>query len=243
MGISRFFLKEMTWNPFWDLLVELLGYEPKHDIDPCLRIDDERLDGLTIREFFLSRYAHTIPDPKTVAFLFRWIRRISGRGVISIGAGTGYYEALLSQGCTVFAFDLYPPNEQPNVYHGAFDAAGYWQPTKVFHAVKRGGPEKAAMNSTLGLFLAWPPPGPLAFDALQAYDGNYLFYMGDIADPDQNASQAFFDALDAGWTPIAHRVPTRWKGSHDTIYVFKRLAKASERTPWKIRFGMKSSKN
>jgi len=217
--------REMAGNPMWTDLCTLLGpgptiwerlrliqREPIHefriDIPVSLTFP---ADTTALRQHFLTHYAHTISDPGTFWFLIRNLVRLGNSRLVSIGAGTGYWEALLAPLLShVAAFDISPPDILPNEYHTE---------AQLFHPVHLGGAEKAADFPDHTLFLSWPPPGPLAFDALEAYAGNLLIYMGV---PEWTGSGSFFHQLLTRWKLIDFRHPVRWPGVEDTIWVLAR---------------------
>ena len=76
--------------------------------------------------------------------------------LVEIGAGTGYWASCLRErGVAVEAFDVAPPGDGANAYHGR---------SKAWTAVKRGGVAEAVAAATRGarratLFACYPPPG------------------------------------------------------------------------------------
>lgn len=205
-------------NPFFrELIAQCGGRIPTRDA--ALDVQAEHPGGSSLRDRLLARYAHTISDPGTVGFVIKYVGGLGGGKMVSIGAGTGYWEGLLAQIVEVTAFDIAPPDVLPNKYHGVFDASGSWGPTPLFHPVNRGGPERAAEFPDYALFLSWPPPGPLAHEALQAYTGNLLVFMGV---PKWNGNPDFYKVLDSEWELIDYRIPVRWRGIQDAVYVFCR---------------------
>ena len=182
---------------------------------PCR---NRKLRNLALRQEIIRGFAHTLPDPDTVSFvvstLLGWHWKGEADGVVSIGAGTGYWEALIAlSGFRVDAFDVAPPDRQPNEYHDTGTA---------YYPIELGGPETAAGFPKRVLMMAWPPPGRLAIEALIAYSGKYLLYMGAMLDPEQNGDDEFFLELLRNWEMVAGIEPVRWQGSRDFVIFFKR---------------------
>eukprot|EP00980_Cylindrotheca_fusiformis_P028901 scaffold22672_cov141-Cylindrotheca_fusiformis.AAC.4 len=101
------------------------------------------------------------------------------KGIIEIGAGTGYIARLLRDaGALVDAWDLHPTNgksKSMNEYHGY---------TPPFYEVGKATsfPRKNARN--VALLLCYPPPNsPMAFEAFTAYrgaGGKCLLHIGEF---------------------------------------------------------------
>ena len=73
------------------------------------------------------------------------------------------------------------------------------------------------------LLLVFPDPGPMAHDALSAYRGRTLVYVGE-ARAGCNADDAFFDALESDrWQLEATEELSPFPGNHEKLYVFRRL--------------------
>jgi hypothetical protein len=220
-------------NPFWDEFVLRHLGQPRYRGRRWQRKLDEfaetRPPGKAeLRGGFLSRFAHTIPSPLTLGFVYAclgrayWTKpRAEGgsaiEGVISVGAGNGCWEWLIAQmGYAVAAFDAAPPDTRANEYH----ARG-----KLFHPVEVGGPEQAARFPHFALFLAWPPPGSFALDVLESYAGDHLLYMGAWREPEQNASAEFFAALDQHWRITASHEPHHWADApRDLVVMLQRIS-------------------
>lgn len=101
--------------------------------------------------------------------------------VVEIGAGTGYWAHMLrtySPSTQVVAYDKDPCSAQgkvikPNDYHGG---------SKAWTNVLRGGPEVAVNHSSGCLLLCYPPPdNSMGLQAIRAYKGNTVCYVGKIS--------------------------------------------------------------
>jgi len=107
--------------------------------------------------------------------------------LVEIGAGTGYWASLLrARGVNMVSYDIAPQvnleggasqstlkkkSSKQNEYHG--NVPGF---TKVL----QGNAMRAAEHGDRALFLCYPPPAePMAADALKAYNGNCVVYVGE----------------------------------------------------------------
>jgi hypothetical protein len=161
-----------------------------------------RLDRL---DDALRHFAFAVPDDGA-------LQAIIARGpVLEIGAGSGYWAALLRQrGLDVLAIDKYRSRADP------LGRAMAW--TEVLP----GGPEVAAAHPGRSLLLCWPPyDAPIAAQALGAYRGSCLIYIG-APRGGATATGAFFDALDSAWRLVERLAIPRWHRQHDDLTVWLR---------------------
>ena len=139
----------------------------------------------------------------------------SPRGVVEIGAGTGYWAGLLAErhGLQVHAYDVAPTHHGSlNGFH-ALRGLGNALP---FHPVERGGAARAQRHPECTLLLCWPPSeagvgaadvgaaaqqlGPqgvtagamerMAVEALRHFEGAHVAYVGVCRAASAPASQA-----------------------------------------------------
>jgi hypothetical protein len=139
--------------------------------------------------------------------------------ILSIGAGTGYVEYLLSQmGCEVIAYD-----EKPYSNH--------WSDGK-FYPVATGLPTVAANYPDHALFLCWPPYlSSMAHECLTAYKGNTVIYIGEGSGM-ATADDDFHEALDKNWDLLHEsRQEHNWDGIHSSIFVYRRKETNRDQTP------------
>lgn len=179
-------------NPYWDIVRlmpldslfsgGLWGREVAVDGYKC------HVDGrhVVVRNQLTLTYAWAIPTPADIAWIASLVR---GRGIVEIGAGTGYWAWQLSQALVhVVAFDRKPGG---NWYCG----------TTQYHPVHHGGPEQAAKFPNRALMLCWPPfEDPMAADALRAYAGDTLIFIGEHGGC--TGDEEFFKLLAADWVHI-----------------------------------------
>jgi hypothetical protein len=167
------------------------------------------------RDELVRRYAWAVADPGSVGF----VAEHAAAGVVEIGAGAGYWAwQLVQRGIPVAAYDESPPNVKSNGYCGR---DGVLRP--VWHPVHEGGPEMAAKHADRALFLCWPPMSTMAAEALAAYQGDRVIYIGE-GDWGCTADDDFHEALNAGWEEIADHVGVRWSGINDRITVHRRAS-------------------
>jgi hypothetical protein len=100
------------------------------------------VEAYKAREDARKRYAWAVPTDEALDA----IAKLSP--IVEIGAGTGYWAALLStRGADVIAYDR-APGHHANHYHGD---------SPLWFDVKAGGDSKAADHPDRTLFLCWPP--------------------------------------------------------------------------------------
>jgi len=199
-------------NPYWDIVrrmpLDQWGSGEGHAI---------QVDGYNCRigrEYIVSRdrlaktYAWSIPTPGDIA----WLKtQLDGRGVVEIGAGTGYWAWQLSQAeVDVLAFDIAP-------------LSNHWCGEIQYHPVTEGGPEHAAEYPTRALMLCWPPyDSPMAVESLRAYQGDTLIYIGE-QECGCTANDDFFKELESGWHHVGSSpAHVTFGGIHCYVEVYRR---------------------
>lgn len=169
------------------------------------------------RELYREIYAYAIPSADAI----RVIREHSPYGVLDLGAGNGYWAfALTHNGVDVIARDRTPVETGSNHYWGEYKRK--LGPPRSWHLVKPGGPEAAGDDPNIALMLCWPPYNEsFAADALAAYRGSTLIFIGE-GRSGCTGDDAFFAALNAGWTEIDSVAIPRFEGLHDDLTVYRR---------------------
>lgn len=206
----------VTVNPYWETVGWLPAQSPLLFGPPSLLPDVSMLairptTGPVLhasRDVLVWTYAWSIPSPGDLAFI---TRHLAGRGVVEMGAGSGYWAWQLAQaGVDVLAYDAQP---------GGNDHVGPVQ----YHPVHLGGPDTVAEHGDRALLLCWPPgEDSMAADTLAAYPGDMLIYLGEF-NPHCNASPAFFDALERDWEPAGISFcHVNFSGLHCRLMVFTR---------------------
>jgi hypothetical protein len=191
-------------NPYWEFVRQLPSVLDARE--------GSRPDGfareLPVGHHLLTkRYAWAIPSPGDLV----WLARVLGhRGLVEIGAGSGYWAWQARQaGIDVIAYE--PTDSSVNGYT---DGTEYSTVLRDGHAAVPRHPDRA-------LLLCWPSRGaPWATTALGAYTGDLLIYIGQPRGG-QCADDGFFQLLDRTWTPIdssTHHVSWRHTPSAMTAY-------------------------
>jgi hypothetical protein len=215
-----------------------------------------------------AKYSWAIPSPQTL----RWILdRLEGRGIVEMGAGTGYWAQMLSLGgADVVAYDQAPPDQTPNWFHSeqeefpsevsqedvdAYHAKWGWlleQPVdgiplpeapvigdmvvtsrlvpdalrEIYFPVQMGSVEKLADHPDRVLLLCWPPyNSTFAHDALQAYPGDTLIFIGE-GPGGCTGDDSFFELLAAEWEEVEDQFTdfVAWYGLNDYVTLYRRKA-------------------
>jgi hypothetical protein len=99
------------------------------------------------------------------------------RTIVEMGAGTGYWAALLKDhGIPVVAYDRNPPGTySDNEYHSEVPAF-----TPVEQLDSNRSSSMSPEDSSSVLMLCYPPPGTdMAFDALQGFSGDSVVHVGE----------------------------------------------------------------
>ena len=182
-------------NPYWEVVRHLPAEKDLWRPIPtphgfwfgCDHVEMVRL-GLW-REHLVYRYAWSIPSPGDLV----WIKeQLGGRGVLEIGAGTGYWAWQMRQyGIDVLAYDLRSPlGRNPQVGGGPYGP--------VIH----GGVPRASLAEDRALFLCWPTyRSNWAHRALKLYQGDLLIHAGEI--DGCTADGGFFKELAENWEEVS----------------------------------------
>jgi hypothetical protein len=183
------------------------------------------------REALASRYAWAVPTEKALA------RVAAHSPLVEVGAGTGYWAALLAaRGAEVVAYDCNPPGGLHPV--GALPdehwteefgraAVNYWGHRDSYFPVQFSGPEAVALHPGRTLFLCWPPyEGGEEFlrACLAHYRGGVLLYAGEW-----DGCTSWYPGFAGGedddacdWRKAEVISLPQWEGLHDALYVFHR---------------------
>lgn len=164
------------------------------------------------RHDLVRRFAWTITDPDTVAFV-----AVHSRGrVVDPMAGTGYWGFLLAQaGVDVISYDAEPGT---SIYHK----------DQALHSIvtKLDGVDAAVLHSDRTLLLARPPyDSPDGAQILDAYTGSRVVYIGEQGGGccgDDEMHEMLCDTR--VWVEVAEHRPVQWFGIHDYVTVYDRVA-------------------
>jgi hypothetical protein len=184
------------------------------------------------RDLLVHRYAWAIPSPATIRALRQ---TLAGRPLVEIGAGTGYWLALLADtGVDTRGYDVSPPALRANRWHNpkrrmfgqpaGNGVTAAEEPGPQYHPLHVGGPEVLTDPDNAGrvLLLCWPPyEHSMAHDALRAYTGDTLIYQGE-GEGGCCADDAFFALLDRDWIEATRLDVPHWFGLHDYLTIYSR---------------------
>ena len=206
-------------NPLWDIVRWMPAEPPWFDggrlmpeLYPTSLGDLKRFDtlGLT-RGQLATRYTWSIITPGDVDWM---VVQLDGRGVVEIGAGSGYWAWQLEQaGVSVAAYDPYEPGGSNEFCkHGPYTT------------VLPEGPEAVAQHPDRALLMVWPPyEGNHAAHALSVYRGDLLLYAGE-AWGGCTADDGFYELLDAEWTEVSESpAHVTWSGIHCSLKAYRRI--------------------
>ena len=155
------------------------------------------------------------------------------RDVVELGAGSGYWGALLrARGVDVVLYDLDPPTEEGA---NAFFAS-------QFAAVQKGGAETAAAHPTRALLLVWPfseeqwettvvDGGKRSCEhgwdeaALRAYEGDTVIHVGVLGEEPGSVVTTSWGAkkeLHRAWRLSRSVAVPQWAGNDDCLTIWRR---------------------
>lgn len=160
-----------------------------------------------LRRELVPKYSFSIPSEEAIA-------KISSLGpLISIGAGTGYWERLVANcGGDILAFDYAPPGRGENKYGHETS----WYP------VQKGGPKTLPQYPGRSLFLSWPPyQTDMGEKCIRSNQGPYLVYIGEGkygctgTDRMHDYIRAHYDLMEFV------RIPS-WPDIRDGVYLYRK---------------------
>lgn len=182
---------------------------------PLARMLD--LDGR--RRELASRYSWAVPTEAALGL-------IGGhRPILEVGAGTGYWAALLrDRGIDVHPTDAEPPGTGGNPFH----RGRAWLEVERASAVAA---VRACPRRTL--LICWPPPDDDAagYAAVRAYTGETVLYIGGGADGPTGTARLHRE-FDLNWTVTDELMLPSWPGIPDRLTVWRR---APVRRPLRVR--------
>lgn len=181
---------QLIENPYWE---EIQKTRKNRKLFRDFLLDDYRE-----RRRLVQKYAWAIPDQEAIEVIASYFP------IVEIGAGTGYWAALIRQlGGEICCYDIKPPEQN-------------WFKVSV------GYPEHIKDHSNSTLFLCWPPYAePMATDCLKLYSGKILLYVGEGhwgCTGDDN----FHELLEKEFEEIRCVEIPQWSGLHDYLWVYRR---------------------
>mmetsp|Transcript_33756 Transcript_33756/g.64581 ORF Transcript_33756/g.64581 Transcript_33756/m.64581 type:complete len:325 (-) Transcript_33756:18-992(-) len=177
-------------------------------------------------------YSWALPEARSLAL----IAEHSPRGVVEVGAGTGYWAAQLRKmNLPVAAFDLHPtdgPDQNGHHVVALKSSASEKANAPPFTYVAQGGAEVASKFPERTLLLCWPPceepsvpphVSSMAHDALQHFSGNTVVYVGELsAHQGSTAGGNFHSVLYKDWDLQKTVTIPQWPNATDTVSVWLR---------------------
>jgi len=171
------------------------------------------------RRRFLRQYSWSVPTPAAIAKIAAFVE---DRRLLEVGAGSGLWAKLLSEvGVTVTATDdgswsAGTEGVKKSLPSGFSVDRGRFYPVQQVDgagAVRRHADHEA-------LLLCWPPyERPLAIEALSAFRGDELVYIGDWK---CTADDFFRVELATAWQLVETVSLPTWPGINDTVYLYRR---------------------
>lgn len=155
------------------------------------------------RSALVQKYAWAIPNNEAIEAI-----KALNTAIVEIGAGSGYWARVLSEsGIDIKAFD-------DNSWCDPFTTHWFY--------VEQGSIEKATEHSDKALMLCWPNyDTPFAYEALKAYRGNTLIYVGESGGGCTGDDQ-FHHLLDTEWNHKESIDLPQWFGIHDYLSIWIR---------------------
>ena len=188
----------------------------------------------TDRDVLVRQFGLAVPDERVL----RLIERHAPRGVLELGAGTGYWARLLhDRGIDVVAYDIAPPPSAENRWFAG-------QPT--WHPVRSGDEHVVADHPERTLLLVWPTRNEdwaaTAADMHLRNGGQRLIYVGEppggrtgdlrlhavlglvgrcLACAYDLDSVPCTCSVSERWRLVAEVELPRWQGHDDQLFVFE----------------------
>jgi hypothetical protein len=171
-----------------------------------------RFEAYKEREKLCKEYSFAVPNQEAIDEICKY------SPIIEVGAGTGYWAFLVSKnGGDIIASDISEIGRNKYKF-----SAQYYEIIKEDHTIAAKYPDRA-------LLLVWPPYNkPMAYDALMAYQGDIVIYIGE----DYGgccADDKFHQELMNNWEIVNDISIPQWSGIHDYLTVYKRKTELKEK--------------
>jgi len=202
-------------NPYWEAIREHISPDDPF-YGPCVgRIglevltDPDAFEKALHRDEFVRKYAWSITDPDSVAF----VAEHAAGGLVDPMAGSGYWAYLLGQlDVDVACYDLEPG---ANAWHSDVEL---WVPIETLD-----GAEAVAKHPDRTLLLAWPPYSEdVGARILRAYAGGRVIFIGESGHG-CTGDEDMHELLENEWHETTCHRPVQWWGLHDYITVYDRV--------------------
>jgi tetratricopeptide (TPR) repeat protein len=160
------------------------------------------------RDLIVRKYSWAIPSNAALTAI------INCGPIVEVGAGTGYWAALLRRrGADIIAYDALPAETKRN---------GYTSRNVSWTEVLLGSESTVAFHPDRTLMLCWPPNRDvMATKALEFYTGDRLIYIGEEW-PGCTADFNFHQKLQQNWTLETRVNLPRWSLITDSVFIYAR---------------------
>jgi tetratricopeptide (TPR) repeat protein len=161
------------------------------------------------RNLMVRKYSWAIPTEEALEA----IKQVGS--IVEVGAGTGYWAALLRErGANVIAYDSLPSETGRN---------GYTLKRNSWTEVLPGTESAVAYHPDRALMLCWPPnKEDMAYRALKTYGGRKLIYIGEEF-PGCTADENFHELLKKQWNLVEQIDLPRWHLIRDSVFIYSRI--------------------
>lgn len=175
-------------------------------VDLFSRTDDGRVGKMMkeyrIRDECIERYGFAIPTEDVL----RKVIEVSPKGIVEIGAGTGYWAKRLQMlGADVIACD-----DSSGAYR--FQVGSQFPVERVSY--QRLFRTKAVHERTL--LVVWPNADNV--NIFDRYKGDTVIYVGEI----HEGCTGYDPKIEETWEMVKHVEIPVWSGIHDSMGIFKR---------------------
>lgn len=167
--------------------------------------------GNEIRKAVCSLCAWAVPSPGALAAVAGWA---GTAGVVEVGAGTGYWAALLAgMGVDVVASDASLPSAGGNLWHP--DGVMWWD--------LEAAPASAAfMQPARSMLVCWPPNeagGAFGVDGYREAGGGQVIFVGEWQKG--CVDDALWDELNGRWQVVDRAQVPQWTLMRDEMLLFQ----------------------
>lgn len=158
------------------------------------------------RRQYEAKFGHCRATPEAI----RTVSSLSP--LVQVCAGKGHWQRDLTlAGATVVAYDN-RARASPHPFSGDLAPVGN---------VLKGEEGALRLHRDKTLLLVHPPAGDVALRCLQVYEGDHFVYVGE-GRTGVNASDAFFDKLDAEWEPTVILELDPFPQCFERLYILRR---------------------
>lgn len=161
------------------------------------------------RQKCVQKFGFAIPTEEAVNL----IAKRAPKGVVEIGAGTGYWASLLSLVIPVRAYDPEPGGSFKSPYH-------FW---KSWFPVNRGDHKRLlGCETDEALMLCWPDyKEDWSAEAVEFYRGKTLVYIGE-GSGGCTGNDRLHELIYTGWEMVDDCWLPQWPGIHDSLEIYNR---------------------